>query len=255
MPDSSAQESRPWFFRPDGAPPLVIAHRGGAGLAPENTMAAFRNAIGLGVDGIELDLQRTADGCPLVFHDESLDRLTQAHGRVDTWRQEDLRFSVRVAGTEPLPLLHEVLAALASEPIKLFVEIKAPAVTGETLRLLMNAGFAPRAVVGSFDRRVVATIHEQAVLPAIQLVRSRDIPALLQESGIFARANSTPGFAVAGLAVADISAEIVAALHQRGVAVWVWTANTPREIAAVLQSGADAIISDYPDRCRQAIGP
>lgn len=81
---------------------LVIAHRGASAEKPENSIAAFRRALALKVDGIELDVQVTADGVPVVFHDAHLRRLTGRPGRVTnhTWR--NLK-KLRVAGSEPFP--------------------------------------------------------------------------------------------------------------------------------------------------------
>jgi glycerophosphoryl diester phosphodiesterase len=91
------------------AKPLVIAHRGASAEAPENTLAAFRRALALKVDGIELDVQATRDGVPVVFHDEGLRRLTGRIGRLGKKTWPELA-ALRVAQTEPIPNLAQVLA-------------------------------------------------------------------------------------------------------------------------------------------------
>jgi len=95
------------------AKPLIIAHRGASAEAPENTLAAFRRALALGVDSIELDVQVTTDGVPVVFHDASLQRLTGKRGRLTekSWPKLTL---LRVHATESIPRLVDVLRLTAA---------------------------------------------------------------------------------------------------------------------------------------------
>ncbi|MDX1443245.1 MAG: glycerophosphodiester phosphodiesterase family protein [Gammaproteobacteria bacterium] len=117
---------------PDGEPPLVIAHRGAPTLAPENTLAAIRAALDINSPAIEIDIRRSADGVPVLIHDEDLERTTNGEGEVSDFTWEQLRaldagnwFDERFAG-EPIPRLSEALALVAQHPGDsiLIVELK-----------------------------------------------------------------------------------------------------------------------------------
>ncbi len=94
----------------DAPGPLAFAHRGGAAHAPENSWRAFEHAVGLGYRYLETDLQATADGVLVAFHDKTLTRVTGRDGRVSRFRYADLS-SALIAGTEPIPVLADLLAA------------------------------------------------------------------------------------------------------------------------------------------------
>jgi len=244
------ESTQPWFHRAPGARPLIIAHRGGAGLAPENTMTAFLNAISLGADVIEFDLRQTSEGFPVVFHDETLDRLTNETGLLRDWRWAGLQRSVKVCETDHIPLLEEICAKLNSRDIRLFVEIKEAELATETITVLEQTGWRGRAVLGGFSPQVVREVSKSGLFPAIQILRSSEVGdffcSLERDAG-----QLPAGCKLVGLAVADATPASVEALHQRGLAAWIWTANTHQEILHVINCGADAIISDYPDRCME----
>src|SRR5262252_9378006 len=90
--------------------PLAFAHRGGAAHSQENSWRAFEHAVGLGYGYLETDVQATADGVLIAFHDRTLDRVTGQPGRVGRMTRKDLA-GARVGGTEPIPALEDVLAA------------------------------------------------------------------------------------------------------------------------------------------------
>jgi len=94
----------------DAPGPLAFAHRGGAAHAPENSWRAFEHAVGLGYRYLETDLQATADGVLVAFHDKTLTRVTGVDGRVSRFRYADLSGAL-IAGTEPIPVLEDLLAA------------------------------------------------------------------------------------------------------------------------------------------------
>lgn len=90
--------------------PLAFAHRGGAAHAPENSWRAFEHAVGLGYEYLETDVQATADGVLIAFHDRTLDRVTGQPGRVCRLTLKEIA-GARIGGTEPIPVLEDVLAA------------------------------------------------------------------------------------------------------------------------------------------------
>jgi glycerophosphoryl diester phosphodiesterase len=106
--------------------PLAFAHRGGAAHAPENSWRAFEHAIGLGYGYLETDVQATADGVLIAFHDRTLDRVTGQPGRVCRLTLKEIA-GARIGGTEPIPLLEDVLAAWPD--VRFNIDVKdAPAI-------------------------------------------------------------------------------------------------------------------------------
>ncbi|MGH2352028.1 MAG: glycerophosphodiester phosphodiesterase, partial [Chloroflexota bacterium] len=118
-----------WLRRAPGRPPLIVAHRGASGLAPENTLAAFRLALDLGAPAVECDVHLAADGAPVVIHDPRVDRTTSGSGDVRALTLDHLRrldagswFSARFAA-ERIPTLDETLAVCTGRA-RVFVELK-----------------------------------------------------------------------------------------------------------------------------------
>jgi len=106
--------------------PLAFAHRGGAAHAPENSWRAFEHAVGLGYEYLETDVQATADGVLIAFHDRTLDRVTGRPGRVCRLTLKEIA-GARIGGTEPIPVLEDVLAAWPD--VRFNIDVKdAPAV-------------------------------------------------------------------------------------------------------------------------------
>src|SRR6266567_6205696 len=118
----------------DAPGPLAFAHRGGAAHAPENSWRAFEHAVGLGYRYLETDLQATADGVLVAFHDKTLTRVTGVDGRVSRFRYADLSGAL-IAGTEPIPVLEDLLAAWPDVRFNLDVkDVQAIAPLPEVLR-------------------------------------------------------------------------------------------------------------------------
>ena len=118
----------------DAPGPLAFAHRGGAAHAPENSWCAFEHAVGLGYRYLETDVQATSDGVLVAFHDKTLTRVTGVDGRVSRFRYADLSGAL-IAGTEPIPVLEDLLAAWPDVRFNLDVkDVQAIAPLPEVLR-------------------------------------------------------------------------------------------------------------------------
>ena len=154
----------------------IIGHRGASGLAPENTIASFDLALAQGADAFEFDIRLTADAIPVVFHDATLDRTTDATGPISSRSLADLQpidagarftadgvtFPYRGQGVR-IPTLTEVLARYPDLPM--LVELKLVE-AGEPVRLaLLAAGAADRVVVASFHQRAVDPFRRPPFLP------------------------------------------------------------------------------------------
>ncbi len=245
--------------------PWVIAHRGGAGLAPENTLVAFRNAVSLGVDMLEMDIHMTKDGRLVVIHDKSVDRTTDGHGLVQEMTLNEIRkldagyhFTRDGGATFPyrgrgitIPTLLEVLTNFPTA--KMSIEIKPDDVAvADALATLIKAQHAEnRVIVVSFHRKVItrfrALISQTATgtsEPGIEIFwimqrahlwrLYRPVPDVLQVP-IRWRGYQivTPGF--------------ITAAHRQGMKVQVWTINDPAAMRVLIKEGVDGIITDRPD--------
>lgn len=178
-PDESHRPTEPSPARRDGARPsglgLVIGHRGAAARAPENTLAGISKAAALGISRVEIDIQVSADGCPVVFHDLRLRRITGARGRLSETPLEKLRaldagawFGPEFTG-ERIPTLEDALALMARLGIEANLEIKAEAGGGlrEALAVLellrrLPAEAKPGMVVSSRHEVALAAFRDAA---------------------------------------------------------------------------------------------
>jgi glycerophosphoryl diester phosphodiesterase len=259
------------FARGD-AGPLVIAHRGGAHLWPENTLHAFRAALALGADVLEIDVQATADGALVVLHDAAVDRTTDGRGRVDKlplatvvtldaghdWTPDGGRtFPHRDRGLR-VPTLAAVLAALPAA--RFLIEVKATAVgrTSELCRLLATAERRARVMVSSFDGGAVerfrracpgiatgATPREVARFVAARALRVVPLPA------VPAAAMQLPE-RYRGVPV--LTPDVLAAAHARGLAVHAWVFDDDDDLRRLVAMGVDGIVTDRPDRLLAILG-
>ena len=228
--------------------PRFIAHRGASAEAPENTLAAFRRALALGADGIELDVQVTRDGEAVVFHDATLARLTGRRGRLARLSLRELR-EVRVQG-EPIPTLTEVLA-LARRRAVVQIEIKRGVAVAPVVRALRQARIGTGVVLASFDAAIVADSRRLA--PRIPRM-------LITKGGGGGRAETlVPVLAALGAVGVSIdhrairSPAFVTALHRCGLCVWCWTVNDARVMLRLASWGVDAILSDNPALLRSTL--
>lgn len=250
------------LLRP-GGPARVAAHRGFSWTAPENTLAAFRAALDLGVEMIECDVQLAAGGEPVVIHDDTLERTTDGAGRVERTAWDALRrldaggwFARRFSG-ERVPSLDETLELVCASAC-LNVEIKAAAVAasgGRVVEAVLDAvarrGAEERVLLSSFAgcalvrARALGSRVALAVLHDRERHRGRTPVELLAELG--ARAFHC--------ALDEVTAETVRACHARGSAVGVYTANTPRRMRRLLALGVDIVFTDRPDRLLELLRP
>lgn len=244
--------------------PLVIAHRGYSGAAPENTLPSFAAATLAGADMVELDYHHTADGAPIVLHDATLDRTTDAPAR---WGGERLRvadrtvaelqtldagrwFDARFAGTR-LPLLAEALDAIAPHALTLVERKHGDARTG--VEFLRRRGEINRVVVQSFDWDYLRDFHALApeqVLGALGPVARADGAPLTEEEKRLGPVQlerlAAVGASVAVWSHIHVTADSVREAHARGLKVWVYTVNDLATARHVLALGVDGVITNHP---------
>lgn len=236
--------------------PLAIAHRGGAHLAPENTLAAFAMSTALGLRYLESDVRLTADGELVCFHDELLDRCTTSSGRIAEQTSRELRSRVRVGGTEPIPTLRE---ALESFPEARFtVDLKDRAAIAPMARLLQRRDFAERVCVAGAWDSWLQLLASQA--PHVRTALGwRSLVALVSaaKAGIQPPASVVTGrFAHVPVRLGRLpihSPGLIRRAHRLGVRVIVWTVDEPGAMHELLDMGVDGIISDRPDVLRSVL--
>jgi glycerophosphoryl diester phosphodiesterase len=234
----------------DGPHPRRYAHRGwhiGELAGCENTLAGFVHAVEQGYSYLELDVHASADGVPMVHHDRTLDRTTDASGPLVA-RQADELAEVRVAGREPIPRLETVLAALPDTRIT--IELKSDDVVAPTLAVLERLDAWDRVCIGSAsDARL-----RRARAAGPRLLTSMGTASVLGlRTWAWTGRRVLPiagGLAqiphrVGPLTVTD--AALLARARELGVEVHVWTVNEPERMRELLALGVDGILSDRPD--------
>ena len=239
----------------DGVGPLAIAHRGGAGLAPENTLTAFARATALGLRYLETDLRPTSDGQLVCFHDETVDRVTAARGRVATRGLRGLK-TLRVNGSEQIPTLVEALEAFPGA--RFTVDLKDESAIAPLVRVLRLPGVAERVcVAGAWDGWLG---HVQREVPGVTTALGwRSMSALVgcARAGVRPpRALATGRFVHVPLRlwrVPVFGARLVHMAHDLGVRVVVWTVDAPTVMRRLLDLGVDGVVTDRPDLLREVL--
>lgn len=245
----------------------IYAHRGASLEHPENTLTAFARAVELGVEGIELDIHLSADGVPVVLHDETLDRTTNGTGHVGEHTVEQLR-ALDAGNGDYVPTLEEVLA-LAEGKVRVNIEIKDPNVSGPMLAVVAKfpnlSWFASSSVWAALEevRRLDPSADTYPLTygkPSNAEVLVERVRANHPEAEASVRASQSQhgnleqaiefAAAAGGSGVSiwenDLSAEDLAAVHARGLEAWVWTINGAEHGARVLALGIDAVCTDDP---------
>lgn len=232
--------------------PLIIAHRGFAGRFPENTLAAFRAGLKTGAEVIELDYHHSADGVPVVIHDATLERTTNADL---LWGQERLEVASRTAKDliqlnpaakherfidgERLPLLNEALILIQTSRITM---IERKTGNAETLvRLLKELDYESDVVVQAFDWDFLRDCRR----------RSSEIVlgALGKEKLTSDRVREA---AEIGIQIITWKQEIldrrgIELIHSAGTQAWAYTINEVTRAKELIDAGLDGLISNFPD--------
>lgn len=223
---------------------VALAHRGGfsADAPPglENTLLAFRGAVAMGYRYLETDVHVSADGVLYAFHDEHLDRVTDAHGAIASFRSSSLD-AVRVAGREPIPTMDALLEEFPHARFN--IDLKAPGTEEPLAELIRRHGATERVCVGSFDGRRLARFRK---LTRGEVVTSASVPEVLRTRLGLPVPGAPAAFQVplTHRGVRVVTPRFVAAAHRAGKAVHVWTVNDPDVMNDLLDLGVDGLVSD-----------
>jgi glycerophosphoryl diester phosphodiesterase len=246
---------------------FVVAHRGGAALAPENTLGAFANALKIGVDMIECDVHLSKDGKLVVMHDPDLSRTTDGRGQISELTLAEIKklnaaakFADKQWSPQAVPTLGELLD-LAKGKAGVQIEIKVGAgnkrydgIERKVVDAVNARGMTNDVIVISFD------------FPTIQEIKRIDprikTGALSRGDWVMARSVEQIAIEIIESTGADyfmptagaLTEAMVKALHARGTKVGVWTVNAPQDMRRLADWGVDAITSDKPDELKRVLG-
>jgi glycerophosphoryl diester phosphodiesterase len=237
--------------------PIAFAHQGGADEFPENTLKAFECSAALGYRYLETDVHVTSDGVVVVMHDATLDRTTDRVGTIERLPWNVVK-EARVAGTEPVPRLDEVLEAMPQSRFN--IEPKTDAAVAPLIDVIRRAGAVERVCIGSFKDHRAAT------------ARCALGPSLCTGTGTVATARLRLGSWLPGLgrylartaaACAQVPARYgpvpvvdhtsVQFAHGIGLALHVWTINEAPEMIRLLDLGVDGIMTDRPTVLKEVL--
>ncbi|NDJ60130.1 MAG: glycerophosphodiester phosphodiesterase [Chloroflexi bacterium] len=247
---------------------LVIAHRGGAGLRPENTLAAFEHAVELGVDVLEMDVFSTADGVLVTIHDDTVDRTTDGTGRVQDFTFAELqtldagytwptiRETDGEAGTYrgqgiTIPALEEVFETFPDTLMSIEIKQREPSIVAPLCDLIREHDLAAWVVIGSFHEDAMAEFRAACPEVPTSGVES-EISSFFTANLLGGTDDYTPISRAFQLPeyfgeLPLVTPSFVRNANRRGIGVYVWTINEPETMAELIDIGVNGIITDYPD--------
>ncbi len=237
--------------------PLVIGHRGNASEAPENTMVGFQQAIDLGVDLIELDVNRTRDGKPVVFHgpglekaagiDRSIHDLTLDEAKkldIGTWK--DPRFA-----RERMLSLREALE-FARGRVSLAVDLKTFDIVPEIVRCIHDADMVEHVLICGCDASAARQVRACDPGLSIGLNMDAEMEALAKGpepsrfTAEYVRQAAGNHLSPLNVSYRYVTEELVRLAHLRATQVWAWTVDEPEDMRRLIAMGVDALYTNVP---------
>jgi glycerophosphoryl diester phosphodiesterase len=243
----------------------VMAHRGGEGRWPSNTLYAFEQALALGVDSLELDIHMSADGALVVRHDPVVETTTNGRGAIRdltlaqiqaldagyTWTTDGREYPFRGRGIT-IPTLGEVFQAFPNTRINIDIKPQEPQVVDRFVEILRRFERLKSVVVGSFHERQLGRFRRLCpqVLTAAGVSETRTfygmqrlgLAGLYQPRAYAFQIPETYG------SRRIITPAFIRAAHSRGMQVHVWTVNDVADMRRLIEWGVDGLITDFPDR-------
>lgn len=246
--------------------PIVVAHRGASGYAPENTMAAIKKAITMGVDMIEIDVQLSKDNEVVLMHDLTVDRTTNGKGKVRDLYLEEIKkldagkwFSSEFSG-EKVPTLEEVIQAINGQ-CKLLIEVKRVKskkleIENKIVQLINKYNAYNWCIVQSFETQVIKNI--QALDKSIECHKLVTMNISVLPLHIDSRIKTGTIYKYKTVQSINpyfkmLNKRKVNKIHSRGQKIITWTVNEPEDMKRMIEMGVDGIITNYPDRLIQLL--
>lgn len=243
----------------------IIAHRGASGLAPENTLAAFQQALDIGVDMIELDVHLSQDDSLIVMHDNTVNRCSNGEGEI-----QNLRYAY-IAGldagswfntqyqNERIPTLSQVLQ-LVNGKARVLIELKWPPegiykkLVEKVLQTIRTYQAESWVSIQSFETRYLEHIHKTAPDMDIQQLivgRSQAFSVSVTRRLVWGEFIPQPGVSSVNPSVRFLNRKLVEEMHRQGLTVYPYTLNAPKKMRKALRMGVDGIITNRPDLARE----
>jgi glycerophosphoryl diester phosphodiesterase len=240
----------------DAATPIPFAHRGGAAVGDENSMAAFERAVKAGYLYLETDVHATSDGVPVAFHDDSLDRMFGRPGRIEDLAWSDVK-TLRVGGEVAVPALVDLLDTWPD--CRLNIDLKADSAVDPTIEAIWKTNARDRVLLASFSDKRIRWARRVCGPRQATSLGQREVAALrlgsLHGRGLAGFVPSVAAAQVpvryAGLRVVD--ARFIRHAHRLGMQVHVWTIDDPAEMHELLDLGVDGIMTDRIDVLRAVL--
>jgi glycerophosphoryl diester phosphodiesterase len=258
-PGGEAQVPRNW--------PVNFAHRGGASIAPENTLEAFREGLRAGAGVLELDVHATADGHVVVIHDDTVDRTTDGIGHIRETTLAEVkrldagyRFTADNGATYPyrnkgvkIPTLKEVYRELSDIPINIEIKGRRPGIEEAVWQVIKSAGAGERTLVVSEDSDTIRRFRQATGGRVATASSSAELGSFLFLSRLGLSGLSRPAYQALqgpetykGL-LRVVTPQFVRAAHARDLRVDVWTIDHEPDMRRLLGFGVDGIMTDRPD--------
>lgn len=224
--------------------PLVIGHRGAMGHETENTLASVQKALDLGVDMIEIDVFKIKSGEVVVFHDQTVDRLTNGPGNIEEYNISDLS-RLTLDGGHKIPMLQDVLK-LIDNKVTLNIELKGANTADKVNHTIkfytQSRGWSP-------ENFIISSFNWDELREMRKLNENVAIALLTEENPLDALAIGTELNAVAiNPYFENLDADVVNKIKDAGFKIYTWTVNEPEDIAAMKNLGVDGIITNFPER-------
>ncbi|MGM7684226.1 glycerophosphodiester phosphodiesterase [Cytobacillus sp. Hm23] len=250
----------------EGGKPDVIAHRGGAGIAPENTLEAFKLSDSLGVDMLEFDVRLSKDGQVVVMHDETIDRTTNGEGKISEYSVEELKsfdagyhfvgpdgsFPYRGKGVT-IPTLTEVFESYSHLPMVIEIKENDTKLTEKFADIIFQYGMEDKVIIASFYDEIAnyfydITNGEVAISTSSATTKKYVIFQKLFLGNIIPLKEQALQLPTHSSIFDLTTKKLIDAAHERNIAVQYWTINDLDMVEYLLEQGADGIMTDYPNK-------
>jgi glycerophosphoryl diester phosphodiesterase len=260
------------YYTPDLPYPLVIAHQGGDGLWPGNTLYAFEQAAALGVDVLEMDLHITQDGVLVINHDETVDRTTDGTGNIEDMTLEEIKtldagydwsddegqtFPYRGTGIT-IPTMEEIFQAFPAYHMTIEIKKTAGSMAAPFCDLIRAYSMQDKIMVASFHDERMQEFRQACPEVATSSARQETTVFVLLSKAFLGRFYSPPFFSLqvpeesSGITVT--TKQFVRAAHERNLRVEPWTIDDPEQMQRYIKWGVDGLITDRPDLMLEILG-
>lgn len=239
--------------------PLVIAHRGNSVVAPANTLIALRQAIELGVDMIEVDVNLTKDSVPVLIHDESVENTTNGKGSVSSFTLAELKqldagsWKAKQFAGERIPTLAEALE-VAKGRVHLSVDLKNERAIPEMVKVIQDAGMKDDVVICGCDvptaQKVRCFDDQMTIVLSMdhelnELAKSADKSKFIRE---YVRQACYAHLGALNVNYKHVNEDLIKRAHLKALPVWTWTVDNKEDMRRLIDMGVDAIYTNWPER-------